>query len=218
MSEKRRHRTTETPLHRAEQRAARREGYLDAALAVIRDEGPSASMEAIANAAGVSKPILYRHFRDRDGLVAALADRFADELVEQLEAVLSKPGSADQLLRASIEAYVATIEKDPSLYRYLTQRTPARGAALSTLVDRVAAVIARVLADGLRTMGRDSGSARPWSYGIVGMIHLAGDDWVAHPGISREHLVDELSQLLWHGLTGAFPGAASDAAAQALPR
>lgn len=162
-------------------------------------------MEAIAGAAGVSKPILYRHFGDRDGLVAALADRLADSLVSRLEEVFAKPAPVRQLLHDSIDAYVATIEDDPGLYRYLTQRTPARGTALSTLVDRVAAAIARLLDAGLRSYGADSGSARPWSYGIVGMVHLAGDDWVAHPVIPRDRLVDELTELLWLGLGGAFP-------------
>lgn len=192
------------------ERAARRESYLDAAIAVISDEGPTASMEAIASAAGVSKPILYRHFGDREGLVAALADRFTDALVARLDEVLTGRGTPDEILRACIDAYIAGIEGDPSLYRFLTQRMPARGAALASVVDRVAAVIARTLAEGLRLSGLDTGSARPWSYGIVGMVHLAGDDWVAHPGIPRARFVEELTQLLWSGLSGSFPNVVVD--------
>jgi AcrR family transcriptional regulator len=213
-------RTGTTPQERAEQRAIRRESYLDAAIAVSSHEGPTASMEAIASASGVSKPILYRHFGDREGLVAALADRLIVGLVARLDEVLGGDGTPRALLHDAIDAYVGTIEDDPSLYRFLTHRIPARGAALTSLVDRVAAVIARTLAEGLREAGLDTAPARPWSYGIVGMVHLAGDDWVARPASPRVELVDDLTNLLWSGLGGVFGslggrGAASGSARRA---
>lgn len=189
-----------TPIDRARERAARRESFLDAAIAVISDEGPGASMEAIAQAAGVSKPILYRHFGDREGLVEALAERFVGELAEQLAEILEHESDPMEMLRRSIGAYVETIEEDPSLYRFLTSRIPPRGAALSSLVDRLAAVIARTLVEAFRAAGLDTAPARPWSYGIVGMVHLAGDDWVARPAAPRDELVDDLTRLLWGGL------------------
>lgn len=199
-------RSATTPQKRAEQRAARRESYLDAAIAVITDEGPTASMEAIAHASGVSKPILYRHFGDREGLIAALADRLIGGLVARLGEVLAGGQTPRGLLHDAIDAYVATIEDDPSLYRFLTNRVPARGATLSSLVDQVAAVIAQSLAEGLRGAGLDTAPARPWSYGIVGMVHLAGDDWVARPAIPRAELVGDLTSLLWDGLGTPFGG------------
>ena len=61
-------------------RLERRAELLDAATRVVRREGPAASMDQIAAEAGISKPIVYRHFRDRDDLVAGVAQRFADEL------------------------------------------------------------------------------------------------------------------------------------------
>ncbi|HET8930348.1 MAG TPA: TetR/AcrR family transcriptional regulator [Acidimicrobiales bacterium] len=189
-------------MDRAKERALRREAFLDAAIAVISDEGPGASMESIAQAAGVSKPILYRHFTDREGLIEALAERFVGELADRLAEILSADIDPVEMLRLSIDAYVATIEDDPSLYRFLTSRIPPRGAALSTLVDRLAAVIARTLAEAFRAAGLDTAPARPWSYGIVGMVHLAGDDWVARPAIPRAELVDDLIRLLWDGIAG----------------
>lgn len=159
-------------------------------------------MESIAQAAGVSKPILYRHFGDREGLVEALAERFVGELAERLAEILASEPDPVEMLRRSIATYVETIEEDPSLYRFLTSRIPPRGAALSTLVDRLAAVIARTLAEAFRAAELDTAPARPWSYGIVGMVHLAGDDWVARPAIPRAELVDDLTRLLWDGIGG----------------
>ena len=191
-------------IDRVHERAQRREGYLDAAIAVISTEGPRASMESIAQAAGVSKPILYRHFGDRDGLIEALAERFVGELTDRLDEILTSGDHPIELLRRCIDAYVATIEDDPSLYRFLTSRVPPRGAAMSTMVDRLAAAIARTISIGFRLAGLDTAAARPWSYGIVGMVHLAGDDWVARPSMERSELVDDLTRLLWTGIGGAL--------------
>lgn len=75
------HRTTDqqTP---AEQR--RRE-LLEAADRVVLRDGPKASMNAIAAEAGITKPILYRHFGDKGGLYRALATRHTDGLLAALD-------------------------------------------------------------------------------------------------------------------------------------
>ena len=67
----------------------RRDELLGAALDVIRRVGPGASMDEMAAEAGITKPVLYRYFRDRDGLIAAVAERFSDGLVERLEQALA---------------------------------------------------------------------------------------------------------------------------------
>ena len=56
---------------------------------MVREEGPRATMEAMAAAGGVTKPILYRHFGDRRGLVAAIGERFQRELGEAISAALA---------------------------------------------------------------------------------------------------------------------------------
>ena len=75
---------------RGVQRGERREELLNAAIAGIRKHGPSASMDSLAAEAGITKPILYRHFGDRAGLVSAIADRFADTLLADLTTALSQ--------------------------------------------------------------------------------------------------------------------------------
>src|SRR5690348_8052225 len=70
-------------------RAARREELLAGAIKVIRRDGPLASMDAIAAEAGVTKPIVYRHFGDRDGLTQAVATQFAAELFAELRGALA---------------------------------------------------------------------------------------------------------------------------------
>src|SRR3954452_2049804 len=69
----------------------RRRELLEAADRVVLRDGPEASMNAIAAEAGITKPILYRHFGDKSGLYRALAIRHTDALLANLRAALDAP-------------------------------------------------------------------------------------------------------------------------------
>ncbi len=162
-------------------------------------------MDEMAAEAGITKPVLYRYFGDRDGLFAAVAERFSDVLVERLEGVLTGAASEDPetLIRAAIESYVGFIEEDPALYGFLTQQAAPGSQALVAVVERVAGLIARVIRDTLESLGLDSRPATTWAHGVVGMVHLAGARWARQPDESRAQLVTDLVELVAYGLTGA---------------
>lgn len=189
-------------------RAERREALLTAAVDVIRRAGAAASMDEIASAGGVTKPILYRHFGDREGLLQAVADRFADELVARLEASIAAVDDLEDKLRNTIDAYIAFIQEDPAFYAYLGERATISSPVLMGVVDRVAALIAREIGDQLKSLGADTGAAEPWAYAIAGAVHLAGERWVANPTMSRKRFVDYLVALMWQGMPAyaASPG------------
>jgi AcrR family transcriptional regulator len=190
---------------RAARREARRDQLLSAALAAIRRLGPDASMDAMAADAGITKPILYRYFGDREGVITAVADRFGDALVSRLEIDLAADVSNSERTRRAIEAYVAFIEEDPSLYGFFAHHATVGGPALRSVIDRVAALVARTLGEGMRVTGVDSAPAETWAYGIVGMVHLAGARWAANPTIPRHRLIEYLTALTRFGVEGAEP-------------
>jgi AcrR family transcriptional regulator len=183
--------------------AQRREVLLSAALTVIGRDGPAASMEAMAAEAGITKPILYRHFGDRDGLIAAVANRFGDELVVRLSEALDRPGSPRERIEAAVRSYLGFIEEDPELYGFLTQRAQVSSVVESGVIERVAAVLESAIADTLAVAGVDARPAETWAYGVVGMMHLAGAHWVSTVGEPREPLVADLVSLVADGLLGA---------------
>ena len=189
-------------------RDERRAAFLDAAVTAIRRDGPSVSMEAIAREAGVTKPILYRFFGDRDGLLRALSERTAAEVDERIRAALASGAAGDdprEVLRSTIDAYVSLIDTEPDLYRFVTDQSGS-GPTISGLSAAIARTVALVLGEELRARGRDSGAAETWAYGIVGMVHLAGDWWVRTRTLPRERLVTYLVDLLWNGFA-PFAGA-----------
>src|SRR5258708_17021708 len=63
--------------------------------------------------------------------------------------------------------------------------------------------VAMVLGEGLRAAGRDSGPAEPWAFGIVGMVHAAGDWWMDRATMPRARLAEYLTSLIYDGLPNA---------------
>jgi len=84
-----------------------REALLNAALRLISEVGPTAfTLREVARRAGVSHNAPYRHFRDRDELMAAVATQGYSELTQaMLDAVEQEPGALERLQRAGL-AYV----------------------------------------------------------------------------------------------------------------
>jgi AcrR family transcriptional regulator len=162
-------------------------------------------MDAMAAEAGITKPILYRYFGDREGVIAAVGECFADELVSRLEAVLAAEVLPGERARQAIDCYVAFIEADPALYGFFAQHAAVGGPAVRSVVDRVAAALARNIGEGLREVGVDSAPSETWAYGIVGMVHLAGAHWAANPTVPRARLIDYLSELTRFGVEGLAP-------------
>ena len=187
------------------ERGERREGLLDAADQALRAEGPEVAMEAVAARAGVTKPILYRHFGDRGGLMAAVTRRHADRLVAELRAALHGEASPHQRLRVTIDTYLAFLERDPELHRTAVRLDAVAGGPAGVVDEAqelVCAEVAAVIHRELAPAGCDPAVAATWGTGVVGMVRLVGARWLEAPDATREQLVDRLTDLLWKGLRG----------------
>jgi AcrR family transcriptional regulator len=91
------------------QSSARRDALLNAAVALVKSKGVrQVSMEAVAEHAGVSRPLVYKHFANRDELLAAAYRREATKLHVDLASEVAASTSVEQmylaLLRGSIRA------------------------------------------------------------------------------------------------------------------
>lgn len=188
---------------RAAHKAERRERLIDAVADALRRHGASASMDEIAADVGVAKPVLYRYFGSRRGLNSALAERVTGSLTWELQDALARDAGPRALLRVSIDTYLAFVEREPQLYRWLTQWAQAEEPqAVTGLMAQFGDEIAKVLAERLAAFGLDPAPAPTWAHGIVGMVHHSGDRWLDRQDMPREALVDQLVTLLWGGIAG----------------
>ncbi|TDC88735.1 TetR family transcriptional regulator [Actinomadura sp. 7K507] len=188
----------------------RRRALLEAADRVIQREGPEASMAAIAAEAGISKPILYRHFGDKSGLYQALAERHTRKLIEGIREEFSSDGPIRDRTRSTIDTYLSTISKNLNLYRFLMHRASAEDTATHSAMSTMIRDVSRELAEVMIAEGEmaDRTRAYVWGHAIVGMVQTAGDWWLDHDeDVPRQDVVDGLVDLVLGGLPAVVSGA-----------
>ncbi len=101
----------------------RREQLLDAALKVIVELGYSkVSVEAVAREAGVTRPVVYDHFRDLGELLHALNEREVRYSVEQLAGVLPvdpESGPPADVISASVARFLDVVASRPATWKLI---------------------------------------------------------------------------------------------------
>ena len=104
--------------------AAERRGLIEDAAARLfaRNGFAATTVEEIVTEAGVSKPMLYRHFESKKELQLRLLERRRDELAAAaLDSFVRGEGRPEQLLPAMTDAWFAHVEAHPDTCRVLFQ-------------------------------------------------------------------------------------------------
>jgi AcrR family transcriptional regulator len=187
-------------------REARRLEFLEAAIEVIRAEGPGASMDQVAAKIGVTKPVVYRYFGDRNGMYRMVAERYCGELRNKFRGAMSTTTDLRAVVVVAVDAYLELVERDPQVHRFLVQPQPGRGGerpAVAPFTEHVAAEVVEALRLRLEAAALDPAVAEPWGHALVGMVQAAASWWGEHRGQPRTRLVEQLVTLLWVGLGGA---------------
>ena len=141
----------------------RREQILDVTKSIVDQRGFHAvSIEAVARAAGISRPIVYEHFESLQGLLEALVQREGARALNQLRAVLptgsASANARDQLIDA-LRAYLIAVREDPVTWQLVLM--PEEGAPqllrdqISAGRDQVVAQLAEIARPGFGP-GRES--------------------------------------------------------------
>ena len=156
-------------------------------------------MDDISRASGIAKPVFYRYFTDKADLFLAVGRTAAEEVVAEITAAIDAAGSPRAKLAAGIDAYLASIESRPELYRFVAQHRDLNDYA--TIVGLHAT---SVIGEFMRQAGMDSGGAELWGFGIVGMTRAAADRWLEQNNMSRSAVVRYLTDLVWPGLANSL--------------
>jgi AcrR family transcriptional regulator len=100
-----------------------RRALLDCALSIIDEKGPEAfTVREAARRLGVDHRAAYRHFQDRDAVIAAVAEEGYRALVDVLEEALAREDGADAPTRLIVlgRAYAMFALREPARYRVMT--------------------------------------------------------------------------------------------------
>jgi len=132
----------------------RRHQLFTVALELFAQRGfRSTTMDDIAEAAGVTKPLLYQHFSSKRALYLELVDSIAQELLAAVrDAVLQADGPRQQV-ELGFAAYFRLVVRNEAAFRLLYGRDHADdhelGRALRAVEDAIAEAIDPLIAAGL---------------------------------------------------------------------
>ena len=108
----------------------RREQILYVTREIVDEHGFHAvTIDGVARAAGITRPVVYGHFDDLPGLLHALIEREAERATAQLEAALPRPapgGDPIELLVGALEDWLEAVEAEPATWRMVLM--PPEGA------------------------------------------------------------------------------------------
>ena len=143
------------PYHHGDLRRA----LIDEALRVVQDDGPATlSLRALARTTGVSATAVYRHFEDKDDLLASIACEGFVGLCSAMESRLAREPDADARRRLVLigEAYVGYAIAHPDHYRLMFGKRmihrsayPSLAAAAAASYDMLSQSVSEAVADGL---------------------------------------------------------------------
>jgi AcrR family transcriptional regulator len=184
----------------------RRAGIVEAAGRLFGAHGYDATrLDDVAAAAGVTKPILYRHFAGKQALYLALLERHRDDL-SRLAGAIPAEGSLQERLRAVLEVWCTYVEAHAYAWKMLFRDTGG-GAEVQAFRVEVHARARAVLVEAIRSLTAvpiPPHELEPLAELLsMGMASLALW-WMDDPAVSREAVVDAMTRV-WVGVLAGEP-------------
>jgi AcrR family transcriptional regulator len=169
-----------------------------------------ASMGALAEAAGVTKPVLYDHFASKRELFVELITAISGEMTSRTVQAMSADAPAETRIRNAFDAFFRYVEERPAAARvlFVTPRTDPELLASSRRVQaQVTRDVAQVLAaePGLAT-GRGGHRLELYAEFVKQGVNGLAEWWAEHPDVPRRSLVNAAMDIAWHGLRARLPG------------
>jgi AcrR family transcriptional regulator len=187
--------------------AQRRETLIAAASEVFAQRGyDRASLDQVAERAGVTKVIVYRHFGSKKDLYLRLLAIHRDQLLDTLARGMRVEGPLAERVPAVTDAWLSYVETHTFAWRMLFQDTtgdPDIRAFHAGMRDTARAAIVALLTGEPRLR-----LARDMHEPIAELLRAAMTGlalwWLDHPDIPRATLVGAITQTTWHGLANAI--------------
>ena len=186
--------------------SARREQILDVAVQVFARNGfHGTSMNDVAEAAGVTKPVLYQHFVSKQELHLALLDEVGRRLLAAISKATAGATSGREMTELGFRAYFRFVADDHDAFRLLygtgASRDDEATAAVRRLTAEAAAGISPLIAVDVDPVHR-----RVLAQGLVGMaegvsrylVELGG-------GFDPDLIGQQVADLAWAGLRSVQP-------------
>jgi AcrR family transcriptional regulator len=190
--------TTDFPRGRVP-RAVREAQMVAAAERLFSERGyHGVSMDQIAAASGITKPMLYEYFGSKEGLFLACMERARGRLFDAIAGAVRGADSAESALRAGIEAFLRVADEQRATWPVLFGEGGRFNDAASAIRAEQAGLIAQLLRE-LPGWERepDAEQLDAIAHVFVGAAEAIAFWAVDRPEIPAERVADHLMAVLW---------------------
>jgi AcrR family transcriptional regulator len=157
---------------------ARRRQLFDVALTLFADHGYAATtMDDIAEAAGVTKPLVYQHFASKRALYLELMDVFSHEIVAAVARATEAAEGPRRQVELGFAAYFQLMLADERAFRLVYGRDAPDDHELGAALRRVEETIAEAI-DPLIDAGLEPEHRLLLAHAVVGMAEGASRYWL----------------------------------------
>jgi AcrR family transcriptional regulator len=182
----------------------RRRQIMAVSRAVLAEHGyHNTTMAAIADAAGVTKPVLYKHFESKRELYSVVLTDIGARLESAVVEAAGAASTPREQAEAGIRAFSKFVAEDEQGFELLFSGVNRQDAEWVQIIAGVERSLADAIAAMIDVPSIEHDRRQVLAYGVIGlaesMMRVAGK---RHEGYGREQLVADLTDLVWSGLRG----------------
>ena len=197
-------------------RAEREQQMLAAAHDLFAQRGYAAvAMDDVAAAVGVTKPLLYNYWGNKERLFLACMERSADALFAAVLTAVRAEERPDAAARAGMRAFFAFVEADRGGWRIVFDETlPGEGviaARVASERERITGLVADAFVAQVppRRRARARTEVEALSHAVLGAAEALARWWLRTEAMPAEHAADLLIETLVPGLQARAQSGAS---------
>ena len=177
----------------------RREQLLSVGKELFANRGYEAvTVEEIAAAAEVSKPVVYEHFGGKEGLYAVIVDREMQSLLKSITDSLTSEHPR-VLLEQAATALFDYIENETDGFAVLVRDSPVPAGSYASLMVEIAGHVEHLMAKQFKARGYSTRLAPMYAQMLVGMVSVTGQWWLDVRKPSKDEVVAHLVNLTYNG-------------------
>jgi AcrR family transcriptional regulator len=159
------------------------------------------SMNDVAEAAGVTKPVLYQHFRSKRDLYREVLTDVGAQLLDAITKATTAAQSPHEQVELGFIAYFRFVEANEAAFRVLFGGGTRRDDEFAAQVAKVEGAIAEAIATLIDVEGLTAEQRRHLAHGLVGLAEGTSRLWMAEGGDApAEELARLVANLAWRGL------------------
>jgi AcrR family transcriptional regulator len=161
------------------------------------------SMDEIAEAAGVTKPVLYQHFPSKRALYVELLEETGRQLLSTLADATARAGSLRERVELGFRAYFRFAVGTRSAFLFLLGTSLRSDPEFARIVEEILDAAAETIATLIEIPAPDA-QRQMLANAIVGMAESVGLRVLRDPGavVDGDQLAKWISELAWFGLRG----------------